>query len=81
MAVVIPFPIDRRGAFIRRQAQVASELNSDTADRYIEQQLRLQRDAMSRQGVQSSLIDRELAILERAIRSALWSEILTPRGG
>jgi hypothetical protein len=42
-AVVMPFPIARRRAFIQRQADHASLMNPDSGLRYVEYQLKLQR--------------------------------------
>lgn len=75
MSRVIPFPISRRGPYIHRQAHRAAELNPDASERYIENQLRLQRDSMQRKGIDPRLIERELSCLEGAIRKALCQEL------
>jgi hypothetical protein len=70
-AVIIPFPLARRQAFIRKQADHATCLNPDSAERYLEYQLQVQRDAMRRRGVADDLIARELKCMERAVRQEL----------
>jgi Family of unknown function (DUF6074) len=70
-AVIVPFPIVRRRAFIAKQADHATCLNPDAAERYLEYQLQVQRDAMRRRGVAEDLIARELKCMERAVRQEL----------
>jgi hypothetical protein len=70
-ATILPFPIARRRAFIAKQADHALCLNPDSAERYLQYQLQVQRDAMRRRGVAEDLIARELKCMERAIRSEL----------
>jgi len=68
---IIPFPIARRRAFIQRQADHTTCLRPDVAERYLEYQLQVQRDAMRRRGVTEDLIARELKCMELAIRQEL----------
>ena len=70
-AVITPFPIARRRAFIQTQADRATCLRPDAAGRYLEYQLQVQRDAMRRRGVTEDLIARELKCMELAIRQEL----------
>jgi hypothetical protein len=67
-AIVYPFPIVRRHGFIQRQASHAASMNHDSAVRYIERQLTIQRDTMRKRG-SPSLIDRELYRMAMAMRS------------
>jgi hypothetical protein len=41
---VLPFPLASRRAMIARQSRYAAELNPDSAERFIRQQLRIQGD-------------------------------------
>jgi hypothetical protein len=70
-ATVLPFPIARRVAFIRKQADQSACLNPSASERYLEYQLQVQRDAMRRRGVAEGLVDRELKCMEAAIRQEL----------
>ncbi len=70
-ATVVPFPIARRQAFIRKQADHATCLNPDAAERYVQYQLQVQCEAMRRRGVAEDLIARELKCVEAAIRQEL----------
>jgi hypothetical protein len=70
-AVIVPFPIARRRVFIQKQADHATCLNPDAAQRYILYQLQVQRDAMRRRGVDEDIIARELKCMEAAIRQEL----------
>jgi hypothetical protein len=70
-AAVVPFPLARRRTMIDRQARYAAELNPDAAERHIQQQLKIQGDAMRRKGIDEDLIARELHCMETAIRALL----------
>ncbi|MEH2589873.1 DUF6074 family protein [Bradyrhizobium sp. AZCC 1721] len=69
-AEIVPFPQTRRWPFIVRQAERAAALKPESGDRYISDQIRVQRDWMARIGISDKLIDRELRRLEAAIRTA-----------
>lgn len=71
MAQVVPFPLARRRTMIERQARYASELNPDAAQRHIQQQLKIQGDAMRRRGIDEQLIGCELRCMKNAIRGLL----------
>jgi len=81
MAYIAPFPLHRRVGFVSRQARMMAGLSSDAADRYLKSQINQQRTTLARKGVQDDLIEQELATLERAIRAALWKEIILRPGG
>ena len=70
-AAVLPFPLVRRYDMITRQSRYAAELNPDAAERFIQQQLKIQGDSMRRRGIEEDLIDRELKCMEFEIRSRL----------
>ena len=70
-AIILPFPILRRHGFIEKQAAHAASVNPDASARYIEYQIRVQRDAMRRRGIAEDLIARELKLMEAAIRQEL----------
>ena len=71
MTIVLPFPIARRQAFIRKQADHSTCLNPDAAERYLSYQVQVQREAMRRRGVAEDLIAHELRCMEAAIRREL----------
>jgi hypothetical protein len=77
-AKVIPFPTARRRHFVARQAERMADLSRDAGERHLAQQIKVQRDAMTRKGIERDVIEREMLALERAIRSALWGAIMTP---
>ena len=70
-ASIVPFPLARRRNMITRQSRYAAELNPDAAERFIQQQLKIQGDSMRRRGIEEDLIDRELKCMEFEIRSRL----------
>jgi hypothetical protein len=79
-AIILPFPIARRRAFIQKQADHATCLNPDAAERYLEYQLQVQRDAMRRRGVAEDLVVRELKCMTVAIRNELLRASLSTDG-
>jgi hypothetical protein len=54
-AEVIPLPYRRRCVFIERQAHRVAELNESAGERHIQHQIKIQRDAMARKGVNPEL--------------------------
>jgi Family of unknown function (DUF6074) len=66
-ATVIPFPLSRRTAFIERQADIISGMKPKSANRQLAYQLKTQREALERRGVDPERIEREIASLERSI--------------
>jgi hypothetical protein len=69
-AEIIPYPQTRRWRFIVGQAERAARTKPEAADQYISDQIRIQRDWMTRVGIAEKRIDRELRRLESAIRTA-----------
>ena len=76
-ATVLPFPLARRRAMIARQSRYAAELNPESAERFIRQQLKIQGENMRRRGVPQNLIARELECMEAAIRRELQDSVST----
>jgi Family of unknown function (DUF6074) len=50
-AHVIPFPSNRRGAFIRKQADTMAKMSAEKGDAYLRSQLAIQGDSMRRKGI------------------------------
>jgi hypothetical protein len=71
MTDVVPFPIARRREFIARQADYAAGMRPAAAERYIQRQITVQRESMTRKGVREELIAHELRCFEIAIRGSL----------
>jgi Family of unknown function (DUF6074) len=74
-AAIVPFPLARRRSMIQRQASYAAELNPDAAERHIQQQLKIQCEAMGRKGINPDLVARELKCMETAIRALLLGAV------
>lgn len=74
-AEIVPFPLASRRSMILRQARYAAVLNPDAAERHIQRQLKIQRQAMRRRGINEHLIAREINCLENSIRSTLLSNV------
>jgi hypothetical protein len=70
-ATVFPFPLARRRSMIARQSRYAAELNPDSAERFIRQQLKIQGDKMRRRGIPDDQVAHELRCMESAIRREL----------
>jgi hypothetical protein len=79
-AVVVPFPIARRLAFITKQVTHASLMNADAGVRYVQHQLDVQADAMRRRGIDEDLVQRELRCMASAIRAAFARRTARPGG-
>jgi hypothetical protein len=65
---MIPFPLWRRRDFVCRHAQIINELPPGSAELHIAQQLDIKRKALRRRGITDDRIEREIALLDRAIR-------------
>lgn len=80
-AKMIAFPLARRRAFVLRQANSMAIRSEGLAERYLEQQLRLQADTLANKGIAPEVAAREVAALERAIRSELAGMATVSEGG
>lgn len=75
------FPLKApRAHFIAKQARRVAELSPTAGEKHIAAQIKVQRDALMRKGVNAELIKREMTQLESAIRAAIWAAVLTPSG-
>jgi hypothetical protein len=74
-ARIIPFPLAGRRNMIARQSRYAAELNPESAERFIRQQLKIQGDNMRRRGVPQDLIAHQLKCMEAAIRRELQESV------
>ena len=70
-AIIVPFPLASRRSMILRQARYAAVLNPDAAERHIQQQLKIQGQAMRRRGIDEQLIVHEINSMETSIRATL----------
>lgn len=80
MATILPFPPSRRVELIRRQAGIAVDLSPEAAERHLQRQVDLQRQALLRKGVAAELVSRECAAFDVALRAALWRKAQRPGG-
>src|SRR4051812_9705051 len=62
--VVVPFPLCRRRAFVRRIATRAAEMSADAGERHIHRQIELQAATLARKGVSEERIAAEAKALE-----------------
>jgi hypothetical protein len=79
-AVVIPFPARARPHFVNRHASRMAALSASASENHLAHQVEIQRAALTRKGADPLLIEREMKMLEGAIRAALWRHVLTPGG-
>ena len=68
--VILPFPLTRRVAYVKRHAGRMACLPPAAAERYLHRQLDIQRHALSRRGITETALEDEVKGLERAIRLA-----------
>ena len=80
MAEILPFPLTRRRAFIRRTAARIADAAPKTGEKLLAHALRQQAAAMTRRGIPDGVVDRECRALECAIRAELWRVVLQPGG-
>jgi hypothetical protein len=67
-------------AFVERQARQIVSMSADAGERHLTHQLRVQREALERRGIEPELIGAEIKGLEAAIKAALWKAVLAPGG-
>jgi hypothetical protein len=79
-SIVLPFPLRRRRAFVRRHAAIMASLNVAAAERHLVSQLRIQAATLIRKGIATALVDREVMFLGNAIRAELL-RLASARGG
>lgn len=80
-AKVIPFPLARRSEFVLRQANSMAMRSPVLAEKYLSQQMRLQAETLDRRGIPAEVVAREVASMERAIRSRLAGISPATEGG
>jgi hypothetical protein len=80
MGDVRPFPRVRHRPFVLKHAGNVSAMGQAAGERYLRQQLDVQRQTMARRGIAWDLIEAEVRALESAIRAECWRLILTPGG-
>ena len=80
-AELIPFPLTRRRIFIRRAAERLANASPTTAEKLLAHALQQQADVMTRRGLESSVIAREIRSFETAIRAEVWRLMFSPRKG
>jgi hypothetical protein len=80
MPKVVPFPLARRRAFIRRHAAIMASLSVDAAERHLGNQIRIQVGALARRGVAREVVEQEQRHLAAAIRLEL-GRLGMARGG
>lgn len=77
---VLPFPLKCRVAFVERQAHQIAGMSANAGERHLAHQLRVQREALERRGIDRMRINSEITSLEAAIKAALWKAVLAPGG-
>ena len=80
MSRVLSFPRVRHRPFVAKHAANVAEMSEAAGERYLGQQLDVQRQTMLRRGIAPDLVEREVKALELGIRAALWRMVLTPGG-
>lgn len=79
-AKILVFPLRNRIGFVERQARQIAGMSADAGERHLTHQLRVQREALERRGIDPELICAEITSLEAAIKAALWKAVLAPGG-
>jgi hypothetical protein len=81
VGVILPFPLARRRAFVRRQAEWFVSQPRHAAEKNLRHQINVQADVLLRKGVAPEVVEREAADLERAIRQEAMRRTFSPRMG
>jgi hypothetical protein len=76
---LIPFPAVRRVGLIRKLAKLMASYSPDGGERALYARLNIQHTAMVRRGMPPDVVERELRVLECAVRTELWGIVM--RGG
>ncbi len=77
MAEMLPFPLARRRAFVRRHAEIALGYDADAGERHIQRQVREQTATLLRKGVAEELAEAQGKSLDAALRAELWRCVMT----
>ena len=80
MSRVLPFPRVRHRPFVAKHASNVAAMGETAGERYLGQQLQVQRQTMLKRGIAPDVVDKEVKALELGIRAALWRIVLTPGG-
>ena len=75
-AHLIPFPSNRRRAFIEKQASTIAKMSAEKGEAYLRSQLAIQGDSLRRKGIDEAAIARVQRDLQSAIRSELFRRVL-----
>jgi hypothetical protein len=75
---IVAFPFACRLGLILRLAEQMAARRPVAAEKYLQQQLRRQIEALHRRQVPDQIVEREIRALESAVRAALWRLVLTP---
>jgi hypothetical protein len=73
---VIPFPARHRVAYIRNVAHMLASYRPAAAERTFAAQMEVQRNAMLRRGIAPEAVEREVRMLEQAVRAAFSNLIM-----
>lgn len=79
-AVIVPFPLARRRAFVVKQANSMAIREDGAAERYLVDALERQFTTLTRKGVSEATAAREVRALETAIRVELARMTAAPKG-
>jgi hypothetical protein len=77
MGEVVAFPRARDRRFVRKHAANVASMDPRLGERYLAQQLLVQRQTMVRRGIDSDAIETEIRALELVIRAKVWQLVLT----
>jgi hypothetical protein len=78
MAELIAFPLARRVGLIRKQAALVAGFSREARIRHLDRQVEIQRQALTRKGVNLNSVERECASLAGALHRAVVSNSERP---
>lgn len=80
MGTIVPYPRTRHRPFVLKHARNVAGKRADVGERYLADQLQIQRETMLKRGIAPEIVEQEVKSLELAIRAAIWRCVLTPGG-
>ena len=80
-AEIIPFPVSRRVALIRKTASFMASSSRAVAESHARVQAEKLEKSLTRKGVSRAIVEREVASYRSALDAALWRAVLTPEPG
>jgi hypothetical protein len=81
MAIVQPFPSNRRVGAVRRLAAQMLAYCEPSAEKLLQSRLRKHAECLAAKGVDPELVAEDVQRFHAAVRTEIWSIVMRPRNG